>query len=418
MIDLGRIAIPFNEKFCSGDVIEGWGYVDLKECQLRGCKLQAGSIEYSPAGFISDVTDLSCPYESLASSNSTLAFKVFKGGENYWPFVELNASPAKLLQSHNIFGSADPEKCLMSLIHAFITSMPKLAEMLDFHHAEIKQLDVTYSAQLESRAQGRQVILALKSVSSGQTRNSKSAHATTCYFSTKSDGKASSRHKKLKIYLKGYELESQIQEMEKKLKTKKSTVYQRQLDAMRSPEVVSFADNALRFEASILPRFFKRLGIPTHLGDFLDYCESYNGCIVQNLWKEAFKDVFEALGDKSMCLFDDEEIFTALKAKYSTITKSGKVSYAKAECAFRLYRQLRLEGWEEVKRTTSKTSFYRNLKMLTSVVSKAHLQNLHGIGQNVVPMLRVINVDFSKQHPIGWQEPKHLCEQVKLKAVS
>jgi len=417
MIDIGRIAIPFNENFCTGDGAEGWGYVDLKECQLRGAKVQGGSIEYNQDGSIASVSDLSCPYGSLPSSNSTLAFKVFKGGENYWPFIELKASPAKLLQGHNVFGSCDPEKCLLALIHAFNTSMPSLAQMLDFHLAEIKQLDVTFSAHVESRIQGRQVIAGLKSISSGQTRNSKSAHATTCYFGTKSDGTKSSRHKQLKIYLKGYELESQIADYLKKSKNLKLPVYQRQISAMSSTEVIAFADKAVRFEASILPRMFKRLGIPTHLGNFLEYCENYNGCVVQNLWKEAFKDVFEALGDKSMCLFDDEEIFDNLKSKFGKNLDDGKVSYAKAERLFRFYREFKNEGWEEIKRTTPKANFYRNLKDLMQVVSKAHLQNLHGIGQNVVPMLRVINVDFSKQHPVGWQEPKHLCEQVQLRAV-
>jgi len=417
MIDIGRISIPFNEEFCSGDAIKNYGLVDLQMCQWRGAKLEAGDIEYCPEGFIT-ASCLRHPYESIASSNSTLSFKIFQGGENYWPHIEIKASPAKLLQGHNVYGSCDVEKCFMSLVHTFITGMPELASMLDMHLAEVKQIDVTFTAQLESQSQCRQAIAALKNISSGQTRSSKSAHSTTCYFGTKSDGRKSSRHKQLKIYLKGLELEHQISEFLKKTKNSNLPLYKHQLEIMTCPELMKWAENALRFEASILPRMFKRLGIPTHLGDFMEYAENFNGCLIESLWTEAFKDVFSALGDEKMNVFDDDEIENKLKIKFYKVSeKTGKTSYAKAERLFRFYRSFKNEGFDEVKRTTPESTFFLNMKHLCTVVSKAHLQNLKGIASNVVPMLRVINVDFSKQHPVNWQEPDHLCDQIQLRAV-
>lgn len=418
MIDIGRISIPFKEEFCSGDAAENRGYVDLQMCQWSGAKLEAGEIEYDSYGSLS-ASRLRHPYESIASSNSSLSFKIFSGGENYWPFVEIKASPAKLLQGHNVYGSCDVEKCFMSLIHTFITGMPDLVGMLDIHLAEVRQIDVTFTAQMENQSQGRQAISALKNISSGQTRNSKNSHATTCYFGINSNGRKSSRHKQLKIYLKGFELEHQIKELLKKSKNSSSSAFKKQLEIMQSNDVVSFAKNALRFEASILPRMFARLGIPTHLGDFLDYSENYNGCLVQDLWTEAFKDVFSALGDENMNCFNDEEILNKLKIDFNTVSeKTGNTSYSKAERLFRFYRSFKNEGFDEVKRTTPEKTFYRNMKELCTVVSKAHLQNLKGIASNVVPMLRVINVDFSKQHPSSYVEPKHLCDQIQLRAVS
>ena len=419
MIDIGRIAIPFNHDYCSGCPEENRGYVDLQLCQWNGAKLESGSIEYQSDGSV-EVSDLRCPYESLPSSNSTLSFKIFKGGENYWPFIEIKASPAKLLQGHNVFGSVDVEKCLMALCQAFVAGMPELSSMLDWHHAEIKQIDVTFSAQLSSQSQGRQVISALKNVSSGQTRSSKNSHATTCYFGVNSNGKKSSRHKQLKIYLKGAELEAQIAQYEQKLKKQNNSLVKKQLEAMSHPDVIDFAQNALRFEASILPRMLNRLGVPTHLESFITYAESFNGCLVESLWKEAFKDVFDAIGDCDVNVFNDEEIFDALKREYGAITPSGNVSYAKANRLFRFYRDFKNEGWEEVKRTTAKPTFFRNVGLLTKVVSKAHLQNLKGIGQNVVPMLKIINVDFSRQHPSSYVEPDSLAQQMfpELRAVS
>jgi II/X family phage/plasmid replication protein len=417
MIDLIRISIPFKEEFVCGDAAENRGLVDLQACQWNGAKLESGEVEYNPDGSV-EVSRLRHPYESIPSSNSTLSFKIFSGGQNYWPHIEIKASPAKLLQSHNVYGTCDVEKCVYSLVQAFNTGMPSISNMLEWHLSELKQIDVTFTAQLESQSQGRQAIAALKNISSGQTRSSKNSHATTCYFGIAGDGKKSSRHKQLKIYLKGAELQHQINDLLQKVKNSNLPLYKKQLDVLQSPDVMAFAQNALRFEASILPRMLKRLSIPTLINEFVDYAQNFKTCLIESLWTEAFKDVFAALGTENMNIFNDEEILNKLKIEFSTITKNGNTSYSKAERLFRFYRSFKNEGFEEVKRTTPEKTFYRNMKELTTVVSRAHLQNLKGIASNVVPMLRVINVDFSKQHPTNFVEPEHLCDQVQLRAVS
>jgi II/X family phage/plasmid replication protein len=417
MIDLIRISIPFKEEFVCGDAAENRGLVDLQACQWNGAKLESGEVEYNPDGSV-EVSRLRHPYESIPSSNSTLSFKIFSGGQNYWPHIEIKASPAKLLQSHNVYGTCDVEKCVYSLVQAFNTGMPSISNMLEWHLSELKQIDVTFTAQLESQSQGRQAIAALKNISSGQTRSSKNSHATTCYFGIAGDGKKSSRHKQLKIYLKGAELQHQINDLLQKVKNSNLPLYKKQLDVLQSPDVMAFAQNALRFEASILPRMLKRLSIPTLINEFVDYAQNFKTCLIESLWTEAFKDVFAALGNENMNIFNDEQILNKLKIEFSTTTKNGNTSYSKAERLFRFYRSFKNEGFEEVKRTTPEKTFYRNMKELTTVVSRAHLQNLKGIASNVVPMLRVINVDFSKQHPTNFVEPEHLCDQVQLRAVS
>jgi II/X family phage/plasmid replication protein len=417
MIDLGRISIPFNEDFCSGDATEGHGLVDLQACHWGGAKIESGEVEFELNGAVS-VTQLRHPYESIASSNGSLSFKIFQGGLNYWPHIEIKASPAKLLQGHNVYGSCDVEKCLYALVQAFNVGMPELSNMLDWHLAELKQIDVTFTAQVDNQAVARQVIAALKNISSGQTRSSKNSHATTCYFGINSQGQKSSRHKQLKIYLKGAELEHQISELLKKTKNSNLPIYRKQLEVMQRPEVKAFAENAVRFEASVLPRMLQRLGIPRLISEFVDYAENYNGCLIEALWTEAFKDVFAALGNEDMTVFDDEEILNKLKADFGKVSeKTGKTSYAKANRLFRFYRSFKNEGYDEVKRTTAARTFYDNMSELCTVVSRAHLQNLKGIASNVTPMLRVINVDFSKQHPASYVEPEHLCDQVQLRAV-
>ncbi|QYJ87854.1 phage/plasmid replication protein, II/X family [Shewanella mesophila] len=418
MIDLLRIAIPFDEVFVVGDTASDRisGLIDLKECNLRGAKLESGNVTFNDGQY--DFESLRHPYESLPSSWSTLSFKIHAGGSTYWPFIEIKASPAKLLQGHNVYGSDDVRLCVESLVTTFNMGMPRLAEMLDFRSAEIKQIDCTFTAHLDSEADARNIITVLRNLSSGQTRSSKSAHETTAYWGVKSsnDGQKSSRRKQLKAYLKHFELQHQIKETEHKLKITKKDVYKRQLEAMTAPEVLAFAQNSLRFEASILPKTFKRLGFPTHVGDFVRHCENLSRrcCPIQYLWDYAWKDIFKTFEGKQVNIYNDDDVRAALRAEYFTVTKTGKTTYSKADRLFRFVRSLKHEGWDEVKATMPERTFYRTISEVSSVIPKSYLQNLQAsASSNVVPLVRFVNVDFSKQHPANWHEPKPLHQQLR-----
>jgi II/X family phage/plasmid replication protein len=424
MIDLLRIAIPFNETFVAGDTASDRisGLVDLKECNLRGARLESGNITFNDGQF--DFESLRHPYESLPSSWSTLSFKIHAGGATYWPFIEIKASPAKLLQGHNVFGSCDVRLCVESLVTTFQCALPAMAEMLDFKVSEIKQIDCTFTARLSSDSEARNTIHALRNLSSGQTRSSKSSHDTTAYWGTKnsSGGKSASRHKQLKAYLKHHELQHAIKETQAKFDRTKQDLYQKQLDALQSPVVQAFAKNSLRFEASILPRMLKRLGFPTHVGSFVAHCESMKKrhCPIQYLWNHAWEDIFQTFEGKQVNIYDDDEIRDTLRANYSSVTNSGKTVYTKADRLFRFIRSLKNEGWDEVKATTPHNTFYRNVRDVTEVIPKSYLQNLQAqAASNVVPLIRFVNVDFSKQHPENWQEPQPLYKQMRqnLRAV-
>jgi II/X family phage/plasmid replication protein len=425
MIDLLRIAIPFNENFVAGDVSNDKisGIVDLKECHIRGCKLESGSITYNDGQY--DFESLRHPYESLPSSWSTLSFKVHAGGSTYWPFIEIKASPAKLLQGHNVFGSCDVRLCVESLVTTFSTALPAMSEMMDFRSSEIKQIDCTFTARLSSDSEARNTISALRNLSNGQTRSSKSSHDTTAYWGTKNSngGKSASRHKQLKAYLKHHEVQNAIKEIQAKLVKSKQDLYQRQLDVLSSPVVQAFAENSLRFEASVMPRMLKRLGFPIHVGSFVAHCESMKArqCPIQYLWNHAWDDIFKTFEGKDVNIYDDDEIRDLLRANFSSVTKTGKTVYSKADRLFRFIRSLKSEGWDEVKATMSEPTFYRNVQEVSSLIPKSYLQNLQAqAASNVAPLIRFINVDFSKQHPETWQEPLPLYKQLRngLRAVS
>ncbi|MCU8036854.1 MULTISPECIES: phage/plasmid replication protein, II/X family [unclassified Shewanella] len=425
MIDLFRIEIPFHEDFVVGDTVSDRmsGIIDLKECSLRGVRLEAGNVIYNDGQF--DYESLRHPYESIPSSWSTLSFKIHAGGSTYWPFVEIKASPAKLLQGHNVFGSDDTRLCVESLVTTFSTGMPRLSEMLDFNCSQIKQIDCTFTAHLSSESEARNAIHALRNLSSGQTRSSKSSHDTTAYWGTKNSngGKSASRHKQLKAYLKHFELQNSIKDTQDKLKKSKLDVYERQLAAMQRPEVLAFANNSLRFEASIMPRMLKRLGFPLHVGDFVRHCEEMRKrhCPIQYMWNHAWEDIFSTFEGKQVNIYNDDEVRDALRANYQTVSSKGKVSYSKADRLFRFIRSLKSEGWDEVKVTMPESTFYYNVNLISSVIPKAYLQNLQAqAASNVVPLIRMINVDFTKQHPQNWQEPTPLYKQLRqgLRAVS
>ncbi|WP_240488030.1 phage/plasmid replication protein, II/X family, partial [Acinetobacter baumannii] len=73
----------------------------------------------------------------------------------------------------------------------------------------------------------------------------------------------------------------------------------------------------------------------------------------------------------------DGEILELLRANLFTITKSGKKSTTKADNAFKFYCLLRQMGWESVKAIYKESTFYDNVKALTSVknIDRGHLQN-------------------------------------------
>jgi II/X family phage/plasmid replication protein len=154
----------------------------------------------------------------------------------------------------------------------------------------------------------------------------------------------------------------------------------------------------------------QRLAIPTNVWDFENHSINFDGCLIKELWKQSWSEIFKTFEGETMRTYSDSEIHDKLREKFKTETKSG-FSFSKADRLFRFLRMIKHEGWEEVKATTPKATFHRSIKDITQVVSKAYLQNLQATASNVVPLIRVINVDFERQHPAGWSEPKPLSEQ-------
>jgi len=407
MIDTIRLQIPINDEYVlpifdpSGSIVGGelipFGNSSgfLKNLyHLDGVRVASGEIEFNDDGTVT-AHKLSVPFQSIPSSNSTLAFCLYKGGSNYWPFIEINASAAKLIQGHNAFGSDDLDLCAMSMLSIFFGHFGD--DFFDTSKIEVAQIDITYSAHVTSDFVARQVIDCLKHVNNGQVRSTGS-YDTSAMFN------AGSKHCVRLVYLKQAETLNQIQELTKKIKNGNGAHYQKQLDALQSETVQEFIKKSVRFEAKIKKKWMHTRGIPTNLLELISYLKNTDK--INQMWLEAFKPILDSLKGETMNIYDDNEVLECLKAHFTTYN-TNKPNHSKPLRLFRFFRSLKNEGFANVKETTPARTFYRLLSDLTKVVSKAALQNIvSGMESNIIPLFKVVNIDFKNQLPANYVEPK------------
>ncbi|MBF4385656.1 hypothetical protein EA848_18140 [Vibrio anguillarum] len=413
MIDKLKISIPFKDDYVtatyqtrSGDCV---CYVDIKECSRRGIGLEAKTIFFTGAIGAEqyEVADLRHPYESLPTHFTGMAFKIFQGTKFRNPCIELKASPAKILQGHNVFGPTSIEVGALEMIMAFYNNYPDVHEMLNIEAATLDAIDATYSARISTELQAKQVIRQLKNVSNKQMRTSvRNEHETTVYFTK------GSRHIDRKSYLKGPEFTYQLNKL-RSLQAKGDKSYDRVIDVMSDPKLINFARNLVRFEAGAHRRWLEEFGVPKNLFDAIAYQKQYEtthgSCLIADIWKKAFTPLLEALQGQTMNVFNDEEVHNKLKQTYFRYTPKGNITYSKADKLFRFYRSLVSDGYYAVYQSfTSRQTFSRHLNDLLAIgFSKAQLQNFEGNQKdNVIPLLQVIAIDFSQQHPADYVEPK------------
>ncbi|MFA0125918.1 phage/plasmid replication protein, II/X family, partial [Vibrio sp. 10N.261.48.A2] len=78
--------------------------IDMSDLSKRGLLLE-GSIDANEDG-VEEISNRRHPWSSIPSSYTGIAFKVFQAsGFRTEACVELKASPAKVMQGHNVFGS-------------------------------------------------------------------------------------------------------------------------------------------------------------------------------------------------------------------------------------------------------------------------------------------------------------------------
>ncbi|MCF4410447.1 phage/plasmid replication protein, II/X family [Acinetobacter baumannii] len=397
MLDHICINAPFESSFFSVDSEGRYFFVDVDLHSIE-IPLASRSVHKNDDGSISAAA-LFHPYESVPTHYTGMAMKVFFD-TSYEPYVQIKASPAKLLQGHNVFGSDNIEQGAMEMIGFLHEAYPVLARMLDWPRAWVSHIDVTYSARLKDQSTAKKVLDFLSNVSNGQTRLSNKRFDSSVYW-----GGQTSRLVNHKCYMKHDEFIAQFEEY-KMLAKKNDKSAQRVVDVMSNQDLINWTVGLLRFESRLKKRWLERNGIPTNLFDLIKFQRS-NPNLLQTLWNKATHSIFEALRGQTMKLTDDTSVLEAIERSEVVMTKSGKVSQTKVRNLFAMFCLIREKGFDEIKTNYGKSQLYNLISQLCECgFSKAYLQNLHDEkASNIIPFVKLVEIDFNQQLPDWYEEP-------------
>ncbi|WP_151794393.1 phage/plasmid replication protein, II/X family [Acinetobacter nosocomialis] len=396
MLDHICINAPFESSFYSVDAEGRYFFVDIDLHSIE-IPLASRSVHKNDDGSISAAA-LFHPYESVPTHYTGMALKVFFDS-GYEPYVQIKASPAKLLQGHNVFGSDDIEQGADEMIGFLHMAYPVLTRMLDWNRAWVSHIDVTYSAKLSDQTTAKKILDFLANISSGQTRLSNKRFDSSVYW-----GGQTSRLVNHKCYLKHDEFLSQFEEL-KQLAKKNDKSAQRVVDVMSDSRLINWTVGLLRFESRLKKRWLERNGVPTNLYELIAF-QKANPDLLQTLWTKATHSIFDAMRGQTVKLINDESVLEAISNSPVVVTNSGKVSQTRIRNIYSTYCLVREHGLEKLAEMLPKPTFYRHLSELCECgFSKAFLQNLHdNKAKNVIPFMKLVEIDFSQQLP-EWYEP-------------
>lgn len=346
--------------------------------------------------------DLYAPYDTLGTDFSDMAIKFYDKGINTLPYLELKASPLKLLQGHNVYGFDSIELGAIEMLGMVVDALPNLCQYLDFAKTEVLHIDTTYMASLPSQKMVKPVLEYLANISSGHAKAQNLRYNNYVRWGTQN-----SRYIGRKVYGKYEEVENQIKQL--KRQAGKDNQALAKLNALYQAK--DFADAKLRFEARICKTYLSKNNYPSNLFELIKL-QKMQPDLLQKLWGIAFNPIFTALQGENMTLNDDDKVYELLKSKLFTVTKKGNVSYTKANNAYQFYKTLKSDGFEKVKLSlcdnpSGRRLFYSNVKQLVDCgISRAHLQNLHNSDDcKVIPFVRLIQIDFNTQLPDNYVQP-------------
>lgn len=397
MLDHLCINIPFETSFYDVDSEGRYFFIDVDPHSLD-IPLASRSVNKNDDGSIS-ASALFHPYESVPTHYTGMALKVFFDSA-YAPYVQIKASPAKLLQGHNVFGSDDIEQGVAEMLGFLHLAYPLLSRMLEINQAWVSHIDVTYSARLKDEFTAKKVLQFLSNVSNGQTRLSNKRYDSTVYW-----GGETSRLVNHKCYLKYEEFLAQFEEQKKLAKFNNKSAM-RVVQVMSDIRLINWCVGIARFESRLKKRWLERNNIPTNLVELIKY-QRANPDLLQTLWTKATSNIFDALRGQSMKLTDDTSVLKAIEASDVVLTNTGKVSPTRVRNLFAMYCLVREKGIQELKDTYSKRSFHRLIADLIECgFSKAYLQNLHDSkSSNIIPFIKLVEIDFNQQLPDWYESP-------------
>jgi len=405
MLDHLCINAPFESSFYSVDAEGRYFFIDVDLHSIE-IPLASRSVHKNEDGSIS-ASSLFHPFESVPTHFTGMALKVFFDS-SYEPYVQIKASPAKLLQGHNVFGTDDIYQGSLEMIGYLQMAYPTLNAMLDWKKAWVSHIDVTYSARLQDQTTAKKVLDFLGNVSSGQTRLSNKRFDSSVYW-----GGQQSRLVNHKCYMKHDEYIAQFEEF-KMLAKKNDKAAMRVVEVMSDSRLINWTVGLLRFESRLKKRWLERNGVPTNLFELIQF-QRKNPDLLQTLWTKATSSIFESLRGQTVKMINDASVLEAISNSPVVVTNSGKVSQTRIRNIYATYTLIREHGIDKLSEMLPKATFHRHISELCECgFSKAYLQNLHdNKAKNVIPFMKLVQIDFNQQLPDWYESP---VSQFKLSA--
>ncbi len=402
LIDLIELSIPVKSEFSV--TLDDGSSLFVGDVFEMGLKLGGKGLYKTDAGVLKADQEYHV-YESLPTSFTGMAMKFFFESKHDFPHIKIKASPAKIMQGHNLYGSMDLGLCSREMIGFLIKAYPELENYLDFLQAKVVKIDITFASRLPSDKVVDEFIQFSKNISAGQRHARFSAHRNTAYW-----GSENSRLISLKAYGKNKEFTEQLADYSKK--ALKGDIHALAIsNVMSDPRLQDWAKGMLRWEATIFHRYIERQGISTNLVDLVNYQRSQllkKVCILTEWWKAATADIFKAFEGQTMRSNDNDAIFNKIRFVHQGVTRYGNVSYTKANGLCDFYLALQRESMESLKLRYGKHFFTKFRALMECGFSKGFLQNLNAQYQNpnnLVSIFKLVEVNFSNQRPDWYQEP-------------
>ncbi|WP_106912723.1 phage/plasmid replication protein, II/X family [Acinetobacter baumannii] len=393
MLDFLRLAIPIIPTYVRSLDNHHWFNGDIRDYGIPAATRHVSKTDDGQT-----ITgELYHPYESLPSDYTDMAVKFYTNTMNTPPYVEIKASPLKLLQGHNVYGFESIELGSDHMLGMLLEAFPQLAPILDLANTEVLHLDTTYLFRLPHQNMVQPTLDYMANLASGHR---KAREVKYDNYITWGNDSASVRPK---AYGKFEEVKSQLNKIQKKADK----------GCMRSKSLViamngalQFANAVLRLEARICKTYLTKNGYPSNLFQLIKLQHEQPELLLR-LWHVAFDPILKTMEGEYMNFASDDELEALLKSKLVTYTKKGNPSYTKAYNAFDFYRSLRIDVYKKVKSRHLESRFYKRERELISCgISRSHLQNLHkNPNGKVIPFVRLFELKMADQLPPDYVQP-------------
>ncbi|AIS06527.1 replication protein [Acinetobacter baumannii] len=393
MLDFLRLAIPIIPTYVRSLDNHHWFNGDIRDYCIPAATRHVGKLDDGTT----TTGELYHPFESLPSDYTDMAMKFYTHTINRTPYVEIKASPLKLLQGHNVYGFESIELGSDHMLGMLLEAFPQLAPILDLANTEVLHLDTTYLFRLPHQNMVQPTLDYMANLASGHR---KAREVKYDNYITWGNDSASVRPK---AYGKFEEVKSQLNKIQKKADK----------GCMRSKSLViamngalQFANAVLRLEARICKTYLTKNGYPSNLFQLIKLQHEQPELLLR-LWHVAFDPILKTMEGEYMNFASDDELEALLKSKLVTYTKKGNPSYTKAYNAFDFYRSLRIDGYKKVKSRHLESRFYKRERELISCgISRSHLQNLHkNPNGKVIPFVRLFELKMADQLPPDYVQP-------------